>query len=225
MNLSGSIIWTDVSRVGPSGWISEYRNPRGAAFLSASLNMSYALALHIVLSTYWLDIRQVQTCCVCVWMGRSVWEEEKKVKNKRRIYFLCTLVSIFANSSMQVSEHVSLNKFHFMHEYRGISVWIIVLAFDRKIQSKVEKETEAWSQREEGVQVRGCRQSEEVWPEMKCVIWEKCWGATGLFSPLSLQCRAISMQRYCRSCQRAKCWRGEDGKEWGRLKRKKKWQW
>lgn len=42
----------------------------------------------------------------------------------------------------------------------------------------------------------GLRVSEEVWQEMKCVIWEKCWGATGLFSPQSLHCGAISIQRY-----------------------------
>lgn len=67
---------------------------------------------------------------------------------KRRIHFAHTLVSIFGNSSMQVSERVSLNKFHFMHEYRDISVWIIVLAFDRKILSKRGREKKAWSHRE-----------------------------------------------------------------------------
>lgn len=37
-------------------------------------------------------------------------------------HFVHTLVSIFGNSSMQVSECVCMNKLHFMHEYGDISV-------------------------------------------------------------------------------------------------------
>lgn len=57
---------------------------------------------------------------MCV-QGRSDLCGEK-MDIKRRIHFAHALVSIFGNSSMQVSERVSLNKFHFMHEYRDISV-------------------------------------------------------------------------------------------------------
>lgn len=70
----------------------------------ASSNMSYALAAHIVLGTYWFSIRwNHQVCEWEVWSGHI-------------------LVIRFGGSSREVSERVSLNKFHFMHEYRGISV-------------------------------------------------------------------------------------------------------
>lgn len=59
---------------------------------------------------------------VCGRPGLFERKSSKKRKVKRRIYFVHTLVSILGNSSMQVSERVSLNKFHFMHEYRSISV-------------------------------------------------------------------------------------------------------
>lgn len=55
-------------------------------------------------------------------MGGRSYLCGEKMDIKRRIHFAHALVSIFGNSSMQVSERVSLNKFHFMHEYRDISV-------------------------------------------------------------------------------------------------------
>ena len=67
-------------------------------------------------------------CVFLVCRGGQICESVKRViyiqkdSKKRRIYFVHILVSIFGNSSMQVSERVSLNKFHFMHEYRDISV-------------------------------------------------------------------------------------------------------
>lgn len=129
-------------------WVSEDELVNAEAhwgvLLSAPLNMSYALALHIVvLGTYWLCIRPAQTG-VCgrpeLCERRTVIKTRKRVKG--RTHFVHTLVSIFGNSSMQVSECVSMNKPHFMHEYRDISVWIIVLAFDRKLQSRRERERE-----------------------------------------------------------------------------------
>lgn len=93
---------------------------------------------------------------------------------KRRIHFAHALVSIFGNSSMQVSERVSLNKFHFMHEYRDISVWIIVLAFDRKILSKRGRKKGMEPQREVGGEVRGCNRVRKCGRK-----WNVLFGRTG----------------------------------------------
>lgn len=93
---------------------------------------------------------------------------------KRRIHFAHALVSIFGNSSMQVSERVSLNKFHFMHEYRDISVWIIVLAFDRKILSKRGRKKGMEPQREVGGEVRGCERVRKCGRK-----WNVLFGRTG----------------------------------------------
>lgn len=45
-----------------------------------------------------------------------------RTKKKVKYVLHSALVSIFGDGSVQVSERVSLNKFHFMHEYRDISV-------------------------------------------------------------------------------------------------------
>lgn len=49
-------------------------------------------------------------------------EREEKRRRKKKERVVHTPVSIFGDWSVQVSERVSWNKFHFMHEYRDISV-------------------------------------------------------------------------------------------------------
>lgn len=55
-----------------------------------------------------------------------------------------------------------------------------------------------------------------MWQEMKCVIWEKCWGATGLFSPQSLHCGAISIQCYTAGLAKEQRAGGEEDRRAGR---------
>lgn len=86
--------------------------------------MTYALAFHLVFNAYWFYIRRRGGGAG---LSERKSHKKRKVKKKkrkveRRKYFVHTLVSTFGNSSMQVSECVSLNRFHFMHEYRSISL-------------------------------------------------------------------------------------------------------
>lgn len=107
--------------------------------------------------------------------GRELQRREKSVKEES---ILCTLGGIFGDWSVQVNELVSMNAFHFMHEYRDSSLWIIVLAFDRKYRGGRKHENGVWGQK-----------------EMKCAIWVKCWGGGGIRScfPPSL-CTAAQFQ-------------------------------
>lgn len=112
---------------------------------------------------------------------------------------------------MQVSECASMNKLHFLHEYRDISAWIIVLAFDGNIQKATWAQARETSQRGAGVRGwRGVRP--EMWQDMKCVIWKKRWQRR-------LMCTSVSAPRTHFNTNR-----------WGRerrlpgLKRKNEWQ-